>query len=200
MGTDRFAAAIGAIDAANALDPTRLVVGGVERPKELAHAELVTAWVHRLRPDASEALLLAARGHHFRRWTVPRTSYPTGRRGYLRWRRDLHQQQARELSELLGQCGYDDATVARVAALVRKEGLGRDGAAADPDVQTLEDAICLVFLETQLTDFATRHDDAKLLGVLAKTAQKMSPGAVARVHELPLDDGARALLARALDQ
>jgi hypothetical protein len=200
MGTDRFAAAIGAIDAANALDPTRLVVGGVERPKELAHAELVTAWVHRLRPDASEALLLAARGHHFRRWTVPRTSYPTGRRGYLRWRRDLHQQQARELSELLGQCGYDDATVARVAALVRKEGLGRDGAAADPDVQTLEDAICLVFLETQLTDFANRHDDAKLHGVLAKTAQKMSPGAVARVHELPLDDGARALLARALDQ
>jgi hypothetical protein len=200
MGTDRFAAAVRAIDAANALDPTRLVVGGVERPKELAHAELVTTWVQRLRPDANEALLLAARGHHFRRWTVPRTSYPAGRSGYLRWRRDLHQQQARELSELLAQCGYDDTTVARVAALVRKEGLGRDGAAADADVQTLEDAICLVFLETQLADFATRHDDAKLLGVLAKTAKKMSPDAVARVHELRLDDGARALLARALDQ
>ena len=98
------------------------------------------------------------------------------------------------------RCGYDDTTVARVSALVRKEGLGRDGAAADPDVQTLEDAICLVFLETQLTDFAARHDEAKLLGVLAKTAKKMSPGAVACAHELPLDDGARALLARALDQ
>jgi hypothetical protein len=55
-----------------------------------------------------------------------------------------------------------------------------------------------VFLETQLADFATRHDDAKLLGVLAKTAKKMSPNALARAGELPLDDGARALLARAL--
>lgn len=200
MGSDRFAAAIRAIDSANALDPTRLLVGGVERPKELVHAELVTAWVRRLRPDASEALLLAARGHHFRRWTVPRTSYPTGRNGYLRWRRALHRQQARELSELLAQCGYDDPTVARVAALVRKEGLGRDDAAADPDVQTLEDAMCLVFLETQLADFASRHDDAKLLGVLAKTAKKMSPDAIQRAQELPLDEDARALLARALDQ
>jgi hypothetical protein len=198
MGTDRFAAAIRAIDAANALDPNPVVVEGRARPKELAHAEMVTAWVGKLRPDASEALLLAARGHHFRRWTVPRGSYPTGRAGYLRWRRALHRQQADELSVLLAQCGYDDATIERVAALVRKDGLGREGAPSEPEVQTLEDAICLVFLETQLADFATRHDDAKLLGVLAKTAKKMSPNALARAGELPLDDGARALLARAL--
>jgi uncharacterized protein DUF4202 len=198
VSADRFNAAIRAIDAANGADPNELVVDGVARPKELAHAAMVTAWVERLRPDAGEALLLAARGHHFRRWTVPRASYPAGRAGYLRWRRDLHTRQADELSELLARCGYDDATIARVAALVRKDGLGRDGAAADAEVQTLEDAICLVFLETQLADFATRHDDDKLLGVLAKTAKKMSPDALARAAQLPLDDGARDLLHRAL--
>src|SRR5262245_29671837 len=111
MPSDRFSAAIGAIDAANGADPNEIVVDGVTRPKELVHAELVTAWVQQLRPDASEALLLAARGHHFRRWTVPRGSYPTGRRGYLRWRRDLHAQQASELSELLAQHGYDPTTI-----------------------------------------------------------------------------------------
>ena len=35
-----------------------------------------------------ETLLLAARAHHLRRWELPRDSYPVGRAGYLRWRRD----------------------------------------------------------------------------------------------------------------
>ncbi|MBV8560865.1 MAG: DUF4202 family protein, partial [Acidimicrobiia bacterium] len=60
----RFDRSIAAIDAANAEDPVRVTVAGEERPKELAHAELATAWVTRLRPDASEELLLAARAHH----------------------------------------------------------------------------------------------------------------------------------------
>ena len=80
-GSDRFAAAIAAIDQANADDPNRLVVDGVARPKEQAHAEMMTAWVRRLDPDADEAQLLAARAHHLRRWTLPRTDYPDGRAG-----------------------------------------------------------------------------------------------------------------------
>ena len=115
-------AAIAAIDAANAEDPTMITVRGRTGPKEIVHAELVTEWVRDLAPDASEALLLAARGHHLRRWTVPRSSYPAGRAGYLRWRRDLHEQHARELGEILDDAGYDADTVARVQTLVRKHG------------------------------------------------------------------------------
>jgi hypothetical protein len=190
----RFTQAIAAIDAANAEDPNALVVDGVTRPKEVAHAQLATAWVERLRPDASEALLLAARGHHFRRWTVPRSSYPAGRAGYLKWRRDLHRRHAEELGALLLTCGYDPATIDRVGALVRKEGLGHD-----PDAQALEDALCLVFLETQLADVAGRLDEAKMLDVLRKTAKKMSPEALAHAAQLPLDEQARVLLRQALD-
>jgi len=188
---DRFARAIAAIDAANADDPNTIVVRGEERPKELAHAELVSAWVVALRPDASEALLLAARGHHLRRWTVSRSSYPTGRAGYLRWRRDLHEQHARDVGEILAGVGYGDATIARVQDLVRKRGLGKD-----PEVQTLEDALCLVFLETQFDDLAARLDRDKLDGVVDKTLEKMSPDAVARVADLDLSPEARARLAR----
>jgi hypothetical protein len=158
---------------------------------------MVTTWVQQLRPDASEALLLAARGHHFRRWTVPRASYPAGRSGYLRWRRDLHQRHAEELGELLRRCGYDREMIDRVSALVRKDGLGRDGAPSDPEVQTLEDAICLVFLETQLADFAAQHDEEKLLSVLAKTAKKMSPDAI-EVAGLYLEGEAAELFLRAV--
>jgi len=192
---ERFSHAIAAIDAANAQDPNQLVVDGVARPKELVHAELVTGWVERLRPGASEALLLAARGHHFRRWTVPRASYPTGRSGYLRWRRELHRRHAAELGTLLAECGYDDATIERVGAIVRKDGLGK----GDAEVQALEDAMCLVFLETQLGDLAARLDDRKMVDVLAKTAKKMSGDALTLAGELPLDDDGRDLLRRALE-
>ena len=50
MDDGRFDRAIAAIDAANADDPN---------DKELRHAQLATKWARRLRPDASEALLLA---------------------------------------------------------------------------------------------------------------------------------------------
>lgn len=192
----RFAGAVAAIDAANAEDPNRLVVEGTPRPKELVHAELVTGWVRRLRPDASEELLLAARGHHFRRWTVPRASYPSGRAGYLKWRRDLHDRHARELGELLAEHGYSPPVVARVGAIVRKERLRHDD-----EVQTLEDALCLTFLQTQLGDVAARLDDEdKMASILAKTAAKMSATGLAAAAELDLDDTGRALLRRALEE
>jgi len=157
----RFDRAIAAIDAANADDP---------HDKELRHAELATQWVRRLRPDAGEALLLAVRGHHVRRWTIPRESYPEGRRGYLRWRRDLQRQHAALLHDILDAAGYDQETMSRVQDIVQKRQL-----ATDPEVQAFEDALCLVFAEDQLAEFATRVDKAKLNDIIEKTKEKMSP-------------------------
>ena len=173
--------ALAAIDAANAEDPTVVTVRDRTGPKEIVHAELVTGWVQRMRPDADDALLLAARGHHFRRWTTPRTGYPAGRAGYLRWRKAAHEQHADELAAVLRTAGYDDRTVTRVQQLVRKQGLG-----TDPDVQTLEDALCLVFLETQFADVATRLEPATLANVIVKTARKMSDAGRAHIGEIPL--------------
>src|SRR3954464_3529506 len=117
----RLRAAVDAIDAANGEDPTIVTVRERTGPKEIVHADLVSEWVLRLKPDADDALRIAARGHHFRRWTMPRSSYPTGRPAYLRWRKDLHEQHARELGALLTDAGYDEATIASVQAIVRKD-------------------------------------------------------------------------------
>lgn len=192
MPDDRFAAAIAAIDAANADDPNTLRVRGEERPKELAHAELATEWVRRLDPAASDALLLAARAHHLRRWEVPRSAYPAGRPGYLRWRRDLQARHADGVAEIMRGVGYGNDEIHRVRDLVRKQGLGRDS-----EVQTLEDALCLVFLETQLEDFAAQHPREKGLDVLRKTLRRMSEGAVALATELDLSGEMHALLLEA---
>jgi limonene-1,2-epoxide hydrolase len=189
---DRLRAALAAIDDANAADPNIVTVRDRTGPKEIIHADLVTEWVLRLKPDAGEPLLLAARGHHFRRWTVPRASYPSGRGGYLRWRKALHEQHARELGAVVGDAGYDADEVARVQALVSKDGLA--SASATDDVQVLEDALCLVFLETQLVDIAARLDPDKLPGVITKTARKMSDAGRAAIVEVPLGPGVHRLL------
>jgi hypothetical protein len=190
----RFEQAIAAIDAANADDPTSIDTPDGPRPKELVHAELLSAWVRRLRPDAGEALLLAARAHHLRRWTLPRNSYPAGRTGYLRWRTRLHGVHAEEAAGILRSVGYDADTVARVQTVIRKEHL-RD----DPEVQTLEDALCLVFLELQLDELtASIADEAKMVDVLRKSWAKMSPAGREFALGLDLTPAGLALVRRAL--
>lgn len=189
----RLAKAIVAIDAANSDDPFTLVVDGVERPKELVHAELMTDWVLRLDPGATESQLIAARAHHLRRWALPRQDYPEGRAGYLRWRTTLKKQHAEEVGTILAQVGYDPGTIERVQQIVRKEGLGRD-----PQVQVHEDALCLVFLQTQLDNLAGQLGDDKAVEVLRKTARKMSQNGLAAAAELPLTATGRRLVEAAL--
>jgi hypothetical protein len=191
----RFERAIAAIDAANGDDPNTIEVGGQVRPKELAHAELMTEWVRRLDPGADEAQLLAARASHLRRWSLPRSSHPDGRAGYLRWRTALRKQHAAEVADVLAEVGCDAATIERVQAIVGKVGLG-----TDPAVQVHEDALCLVFLETQLGPTADQLGDDKIVDVVRKTAAKMSPAGLAAVASLPLGPREQALVERALSE
>jgi hypothetical protein len=186
---DRLSRALRAIDAANADDPNRIRVRGAWRPKELAHAELASEWIEKLQPAASEALRLAARAHHLRRFELPRSAYPSGRLGYLRWRAALQTLHAERVAAVLSAEGYDEATIRRVQELVQKRGLGRD-----PEVQALEDALCLIFLETQLRELALRMDPDRLRDVLRRTLRKMSPEAIAAARALPLEPEERALL------
>lgn len=185
--------AVAAIDAANAEDPTVVHVRGEDVPLALVHGRLAAMWIPHLAEAPDDPLLLAARAHHLRRWEVPRASYPEGRPGYLRWRRDQKARHAHDVAALLRNAGYDDAAVERTQRLIRREGLG-----ADPDAQAVEDAACLTFLETQLSALIPRFERGHYLEVIRKTARKMSPQGLALVAEVPLDAAARALLAEAL--
>lgn len=189
----RYEPAVAAIDRANTDDPFTIVIDGQTRPKEQAHAELMTETVLELDPSADELQLLAARAHHLRRWAIPRSSYPDGRSGYLRWRTAQKKEHAEQVGEILAACGYDADEIERVQQIVRKQGLG-----TDPAVQVHEDALCLVFLRTQLAELADQLGDDKIVEVVAKTAAKMSPAAVDRVSSLGLPQDQLALVARAV--
>ncbi len=162
------------IDRANAEDPTTLRVRGVDRPKALGEAELATIWMEQLVDAPSDELRVAVRAHHLRRWTVPRSTYPDGRAGYLKWRRDLHERHADDVGEIMRSHGWPDTSVTRVQDLIRKRGLGR---IEDDELQAFEDALCLVFIETQYDELAGRLPDDTMEGVVEKTLKKMSPAA-----------------------
>jgi hypothetical protein len=186
-------AAFAAIDAANADDPFTIVARGVERPKEQAHAEMAVEWVRKLDPQASDALLVAARAHHVRRWEIARSTEDEGREGYLRWKNRLQRHHAEIVGRILPGAGVDPATVTRVQDLVRKRRLK-----TDPEVRTLEDALCLVFVETQFSDLADKLEEDHMVDVVAKSLAKMTTAGRAAALTLALDEEATRIVGRAL--
>jgi hypothetical protein len=181
------------IDRLNAEDPNREAADTGSQPRELAYAKRLIAWVLRLDPNASEALRIAARGQHVRRWTIPRSRYPMTRAGYLRWREALKAFHADTIAGLMREEGYPETAIERVRLLMGKRRLG-----SDPETQTLEDALCLVFLETQFADLRHKTPDEKMREILRKTWRKMSERARAEALALPLSEADRRYLESAL--
>jgi hypothetical protein len=181
------------IDAAHARDPRP---GPDGRPAELGYADRMEHWVERLVPAAGELLRLAARCQHLERFTVPRANFPDGRAGYLTWRRSLYTRQAERARALLLEAGYAPAEAAEAAAWVAKDGLK-----TNPGTQALEDAACLVFLESEISAFAAQHGDyprEKFIEIIRKTWRKMSAPAQQFALGLDLPPGPAALVRAAL--
>jgi hypothetical protein len=191
--SERFARALEAIDAANSFDPNGVTVNDRRQPAEVVYSRRMSGMLDRIYPDASELLKIATRGQHIERWKTPRSTYDQGRIGYLRWRTDLKNYHALRTGELMAACGYEREAITRTQSLIRKERLKYD-----TEAQALEDVICLVFLEDYFSDFASKHDDTKVIDILRKTWIKMSPKAQQAALELKLPAPAQTLLERAL--
>jgi hypothetical protein len=189
----RFEEAIALLDAENSKDRNQIISEGKSEPRELVHSQWLTGWVCRLAPNASEALRLAARSQHIARWSIPRDTYPMTRAGYLKWKEDLKRFHAQKAGEVLKRAGYDEETIQRVQSLNLKKNL-----TTDPEVQVLEDALCLVFLEHQFEELAGKLSDEKMIGVLQKTWNKMSPAGRDAALKLSYSERERMLLGKAL--
>ena len=189
----RFEAALRRFDEENSRDPNTEVVAGVSYPRERIYSQWLTDWVLKLRPDASEALRLAARCQHLCRWQVPRSNYPMTRGGYLQWREGLKKFHAQKAGELLRESGYDELFIARVQALNLKKHFPDD-----PEARVLEDALCLVFLERQLKELADKTAEDKVINALRKSWKKMTPAGQALALSLKLGPREQALVQRAL--
>ena len=193
LDAERLRRAIARFDEENSNDPNRVVVDGIECPRELIYARWLTDWVLRLCPDASEELRLAARCQHLRRWEVPRDSYPMTRVGYLQWREGLKKFHAQRAGEILKEVGYPEQIITRVQNLNLKKEFPKD-----PETRVLEDALCLVFLEHQFADLAAKTAEAKMLNAVQKTWKKMTEQARAMALELSYGEKEKKLIEKAL--
>jgi hypothetical protein len=105
----------------------------------------------------------------------------------------LKQFHAQKAGEILREVGYDEATVSRVQDLIRKRNFPRV-----PDGRVLEDALCLIFLETQFAETTAKTGDEKMIGILQKSWRKMTPQAQQIALTIPMTPECRALVGKAL--
>lgn len=189
----RYQSAIAAFDDLNAQDPNTIEASGESQPKELHDALAMTRWIETLHPDANETVHLAARCQHLCRWEIPRADYPKGRAGYHKWRTDLKEFHADKSAAVMHEHGYDESMIELVRAINLKENLK-----SNSDVQKIEDALCLVFLETQFEGYLDKWEEDKIIRILQKTWTKMSESAHQAALKLTLSERALNLIQRAL--
>ena len=94
---------------------------------------------------------------------------------------------------ILRELGYPEEVVARVQSLNLKENFPNEA-----EGRVLEDALCLVFLEHQLADLASKTTEDESINALQKAWQKMTAAARAQALKLPYVPRQRALLEKAL--
>tara|TARA_B110000211_G_scaffold65002_1_gene74818 strand:+ start:84 stop:668 length:585 start_codon:yes stop_codon:yes gene_type:complete len=169
MKPTRFEIAIALIDKKNAEDENTYQVAGLEYPKELLYSQRMTRKLLRFDSNASKALQIAARAQHICRWKIQRNEYPMDKVGYFKWRETLKKLHADITGEILQQVDYDEQFVARVQKIILKKLIKKN-----EESQTLEDTICLVFLDYYFDEFAAKHTDEKVIDILKKTWIKMS--------------------------
>ena len=180
-------------DAENARDPNVQQVGAVAHPRELLYAQWLTDWVLKLCPEASEELRLATRCQHLCRWMVPRESYPMTKAGYLKWREGLKRFHAERAGGILRELGYPEDQIRRVQSLNLKQDFPHDA-----EGRVLEDALCLVFLQYQLADLASKTTEEKLINALQKSWKKMRPEGQAEALRIAYAPELRRIVEQAL--
>jgi hypothetical protein len=179
------------IDQANVADPVTVEYHGNIYPKEVLYADHHSCWLLTLQPDASECLRIAAKTQHICRWEIPRADYPMNRTGYLKWREDLKRFHAERAGALMTEAGYDAENIERVQSLNLKKQLK-----TDPDCQTLEDALCLTFLELGFDDLIAKYDEAKVLSIVQKTVVKMSEAGKEMIGTIQFSEAGQRILAQ----
>lgn len=177
----------------NRQDPHIFVWQGMQYPQEYFLATKLYEWVLKLDPNASNALILASRCQHIGRWEIPRDSFPLDKSGYLQWRKTLANHHAEKAKVIMEQSKVPDTLIADVQEIILKKKLK-----VNPVVQTMENALCLVFLAYQYETFFPNHR-AKIVNILRKSLLKMDRQGHHFALTLPYSTEGMAYIHEALD-
>jgi hypothetical protein len=193
MEPTKFECAIALIESKNAEDINVHHRHGLDFPKELLYSRRMAQTLLQFDSMASDELRIAVHAQHICRWKIAREDYPMDKVGYIKWRETLKKMHAEITSDILRDVGYDQEFMDRVSFLIQKKLIKKDR-----ESQTLEDVVCLVFLEYYFEDFSTKHEDVKLINILRKTWAKMSEKGHIAALKLNLSNKSLSLIKKAI--
>lgn len=151
----------------NRNDPNTFTWQDGTHAQELFLADKLYDWIYKLAPNPSIALQLASKSQHIGRWEISRSSFPMDKNGYLNWRKQLAIHHANLTRTILKDVGFPESTIDQVEQIILKKKIK-----GNPDVQTMENALCLVFLEFQYEDFYPKYEE-KIINILKRSLLKM---------------------------
>ena len=181
-------------DQYNQRSPGSITYQSKTYPIEYFYALKLHQWVLKLEPNAGEALQLASRCQHIGRWEIARKTYPEGRIGYLKWRSDLSKFHSKKCEEILRSIDYSEDIIKRVKEIILKKDIKNDY-----EVQVIEDALCLVFLEFQYDALIKTQPAEKMISILQKTLAKMSDIGKKNTQGIKFSDPGKMLLLKAMN-
>lgn len=179
METEFYLRAIAEFEKSHKEDPNFEYSNGEAIPAEWLYIQRLVNRLRTYRPTASEELILAAYCQHLYRWEIARSNYPEGRMGYLEWRTFLAKYQSQKAAEILARAGFSEQIISRINSITLKNNLRND-----EEAQALEDAVCLIFMEYYLEDFALKNPHLEFKRILFKTMDKMSKNGIAEALKI----------------
>lgn len=177
-------------------DPNTEIYNGKEYPKEYLYSLRMLETLSQIFKNANTVQVIAAKAHHLCRWEIPRTTFAKGKQGYLKWRQTLYKHQSEKATHVLTQLQFDKQTIEDIANAIQKKGLKQNF-----NTQVVEDVACIVFLKYYIDNFIKSHgnDEEKIIGIVKKTWDKMSPIAHDHALQIPYNKNTSAIIIKALN-
>ena len=110
----RYSQLIDKIDQINRSDPNQENIDGNSVAKQVLYSHRMLTRLLAFFPESPEVLKIAVYAQHINRWHIARSSYPTDRQGYLRWRKDLAEHHAQLTAKLMAEVGYSNEEISLV--------------------------------------------------------------------------------------
>lgn len=180
-------------DLYNASDPSLEDFNGNLIPKSVLYGLRMSQCLDAYEPKAAIEVKLAARSQHIGRWEIARSKYPMDKKGYHTWRTTLAEHHANIAGKILKELSFEPELIEKVKFLLQKKDLKNN-----VNTQILEDTIFLVFVRFYLEEFAAKHEDDKVIEIIAKTLKKVSQRAIAKSSEIKVSPRMEKLIGKAI--
>ena len=169
------------INSVHQQDPNSETVDGIEIKAELLYSRRMLSILKKVQPNASLELQLAAQCQHISRWSIPRVTFPIGKKGYYEWRAAIMKHQLSVTTSVLQQAEINGQSIEIIV-----DALKNKADKSNINASIIEDTACLTFIKWYLVPFAGQFDPEKAKVILQKTANKMSERGLKLISEIEL--------------